>query len=77
MGKINDIAKKNKASKVIRVKVSIGPLAHCSADHFKEHFVEASLGGIAENAQIDVEMLSDIHDPHAQDILLKDIEVES
>lgn len=76
INKILILAEKEKAVKVTRVKVKLGALSHMSASHFKEHFDISAKGTIAEDAQLDAEESRDIHDPEAQAILLKSIDVE-
>ena len=77
MGKILEIAEQNQAVKVDRVDVWLGALSHMSPSHFSEHYEEASRGTIAEGASLQCETSEDIRHPHAQDILLKNIEVVS
>ena len=74
--KIKTIAEQNNASTVTNVSVTIGALAHISASHFREHFVEGSKGSIAEGASLEIEENPDVNDPNAQDILLKAIDVD-
>lgn len=76
MRKIESIASQQQVKKVIGVKVKLGALSHISPDHFREHFTHASHQTVAEGAQLIVEVLPDINDPHAQDILLDSVEVE-
>ena len=76
MRKIVTIARDQNAVRVTCVKVRIGALAHISAGHFREHFVEEAKGTIADGARLDVELLSDESDPQAQDIILDSVEVE-
>jgi len=76
MRKINAIGQEQQAQKIVRVKVKLGALSHISADHFREHFVQAAQGSCAEQAQLDIEVLTDLNDPNAQEILLDSIEVE-
>jgi hydrogenase nickel incorporation protein HypA/HybF len=59
------------------MKVRLGALAHISAQHFREHFVQAASGTVAEGARLDIEESSDQSDPRAQDILLETVEVET
>jgi hydrogenase nickel incorporation protein HypA/HybF len=75
MRQISDIARQNESEKVITVKVKLGALSNISLDHFREHFVLASKGTCAEGAELEIEQLSDISDPHAQDILLDSVEI--
>jgi hydrogenase nickel incorporation protein HypA/HybF len=62
--------------KVVKVYVRLGALSHISAEHFREHFREAAVGTIAENAALDLIESSDQSAPEAQDILLERIELE-
>ncbi|MZH03499.1 MAG: hydrogenase maturation nickel metallochaperone HypA [Nitrospinae bacterium] len=76
MRKINSIGEEQHAKKITCVKIRLGALSHMSAEHFKEHFVLAAKGSCAEDAQLDIEVLTDLNDPHAQDIMLASVEVE-
>ncbi len=73
--KIRTIAEENNSNKVIGVKVKLGALAHISPDHFRGHFDQAVKGTIAEGAKLEVEALTDMSDPHAQEIILDSVEV--
>ncbi len=74
--KIEDIAREQKARKISSVKVRLGALSHISAGHFREHFEDETKSTVAEGARLDIEGSEDIHDPHAQDILLLSVECE-
>jgi hydrogenase nickel incorporation protein HypA/HybF len=76
MRKIEALAHEHRAIRVAGVKVKLGALAHISSDHFREHFVRAARGTIAEGARLDIEVSTDQDDPHAQEILLDSVTVE-
>jgi hydrogenase nickel incorporation protein HypA/HybF len=76
MTKIKGIAQEHNAIGVAMVKVRLGALAHISADHFREHFEEAAKGTVAEQARLEIEVLTDESDPLAQDIMLESVELE-
>lgn len=76
MKQIQNIAEANNATKVVSVTVQLGALSHISADHFREHFEDDSRFTIAEGAELIVVQMDDINDPHAQDILIKQVVVE-
>jgi len=76
MRKINTIGEEQQAKRITCVKIKLDALSHISADHFREHFVQAAAGSCAEKAQLDVEVLTDLNDPYAQDIMLDSVEVE-
>ena len=77
MRKISKLAAAESASKVTRVSVWLGALSHMSESHFTEHFLESSRGHIAEGASLNIECSEDHQHPHAMDILLKEIDVET
>lgn len=64
------------APRVVGVRVRLGALTNISADHFREHFVNETVGTIAEGALLDVVRRDDPTDPHAQEIVLESVEVE-
>jgi hydrogenase nickel incorporation protein HypA/HybF len=76
MNKINAIGQDSEAKSIVCVKVKLGALAHISADHFREHFVLAAKGSLAEHAQLDIEVSTDLNDPQAQEIVLDSVEIE-
>lgn len=73
--KITTIAHEQHANKVLSVTVKLGALSHMSPDHFREHFIHASHGTIAEGSQLHIEILNNTDDPLAQEVLLENIEV--
>ena len=76
MNKIMTVAETNASQHVIGVKVRLGALAHISEEHFREHFERIAEGTIAAGARLDIDISSDMTDPHAQDILLESVELE-
>jgi len=75
MKKIEAVAEENGATKIISIKVKLGALSHMSPEHFQEHFDQISPGTIAEGAHIEAEQMTDLSDPHAQEILLESVDV--
>jgi len=75
LNKVKTIAEDNNSDKVIGVKVKLGALAHISPNHFREHFEQAVKGTIAEDAKLEVEALTDMSNPHAQEIILDSVEI--
>jgi hydrogenase nickel incorporation protein HypA/HybF len=76
MKKIAAVAGEQGASRVTAVHVGLGALSHMSPAHFRQHFDEAVRGTIAEGATLRIDVATDKSDAYAQDILLKDLEVE-
>jgi len=64
------------ATRVTRVRVRLGALSHFTEEHFREHFVDASRGTLAEGAAVDAVLASDLDDPRATGVVLESVEVE-
>jgi hydrogenase nickel incorporation protein HypA/HybF len=76
MRKIGELAAAENAARVHDVRIHLGALCHMSADHLRGHFLEAARGTVAEGAVLHVEESGDIHDPDADGLVLRSIEVE-
>ena len=76
MRKVEDLAREYGAGRITRIGVKLGALSHFSPDHFREHFEHASRGTVAERASLDIELLTDISDPRAQDVLIDTADIE-
>lgn len=76
MRKIEAVARSQDGRKVVGIRIQLGALAHVSAEHFREHFAHAARGTTAEGARLDIEILNDVNDPNAMDILLNSVTVE-
>ncbi len=73
--KIEAVAREQNSSQIIGISVKLGALSHMSASHFRDHFSVASQGTIAEGARLDIKILTDLNDPHAQEIVLESVEI--
>jgi hydrogenase nickel incorporation protein HypA/HybF len=76
MRKIESVARENGGVRVTRVTVRLGALSHFTPEHFREHFVDASRGTVAEGAEVDSVLEDDIHAPNANGVVLESVEVE-
>jgi hydrogenase nickel incorporation protein HypA/HybF len=77
MRKVDAVARESGASRVTRVGVRLGALSHFTPEHFREHFVDASRGTLAEGAEVDAVVETDVFDPGAAGVVLECVEVES
>ena len=75
LGKLDQISASEGGAKIVRVRVWLGAFSHISADHFREHFEEATAGGVADGAELEVEESDDESHPDAQEIVLRTVEV--
>lgn len=76
MREIEGVARADGASRVTRVSVRLGALSHFTPEHFREHFVDASHGTLAEGAGVEAVLVDDLDDPRAAGVVLESIEVE-
>jgi len=76
LSKIDTVVKSNSGRRAVAVDVWLGALCHISRDRFADYFQEFSRGTVAEDAWLDIEVSQDNDDPNAQQILLRNIEVE-
>lgn len=76
MREIEGVARADGASRVTRVSVRLGALSHFTPEHFREHFVDASRGTLAEAAAVDAVLADDLDDPRAAGVVLESLEVE-
>lgn len=75
--KVESVAAREGAGRVVRLEVRLGPLSHFTPEHFREHFVDVSRGTIAEGAVIDALVDDNVEGEHAQDVILESVEVEA
>jgi hydrogenase nickel incorporation protein HypA/HybF len=76
MREIEGVARADGATRVTRVSVSLGALSHFTQEHFREHFVDAAHGTLAEGAVVDAVLTDDLADPRATGVVLESLEVE-
>jgi len=77
MRRILQAADAEGARAVTGISVRLGALSHMTPDHFREHFDEVAAGTIAAGAAVTATVSPDIRDPHAEGVLLENVEVET
>jgi len=73
---VEALAEHEGARRVTSIRLRLGALSHFSPAHFREHFARVAPGTCAEDAELEISTSEDIHDPHAQDVLIESVEVE-
>ena len=76
LGKIDSAVKENGGKRAVAVEVWLGALSHLSRNRFADYFQQFSKGTVAENAWLDIHVSDDIDDPDAQQVVLRNIEIE-
>lgn len=74
--KLEEVAATEPGSRVARVSVRLGALSHFSPGHFREHFVDATRGTVAEGAAVEAVVDPDTRRPGAQGVVLESVELE-
>jgi hydrogenase nickel incorporation protein HypA/HybF len=75
--KIEEVALEGRAARVTRISVRLGALSHFTPEHFREHFADASQGTLAEGAEVDAVLESDVHAANATGVVLESVEVDT
>jgi hydrogenase nickel incorporation protein HypA/HybF len=76
MQQIEGVARADGATRVTRVSVCLGALSHFTEEHFRQHFVDASRGTLAEGAAVEASVANDLDDPRAAGIVLESLEID-
>jgi hydrogenase nickel incorporation protein HypA/HybF len=76
MREIEAVARVDGAVRVTRVRVRLGALSHFTPEHFREHFVDASRGTVADGAEVAAVLVEDLRAPGATGVVLESVEVE-
>jgi hydrogenase nickel incorporation protein HypA/HybF len=77
LGRIEELARSEGATRVSRVTVRLGALSHFTPAHFREHFEDAARGTVAEGAHVDATLDPDLEATGAHGVVLESLEVES
>ena len=75
MHKLEQLALREGAERVVCVRVHLGALSHFSADHFREHFERAAQGGICEAAALEIEVGTDLTASDADGVSLRSVDL--
>jgi hydrogenase nickel incorporation protein HypA/HybF len=77
MRQLDEVSRREDATRIVAVSVWLGALSHLSPDHFAQHFEVAARGTIAEGARLHTTISDDLEHPDAQGLLLESVEVEA
>jgi hydrogenase nickel incorporation protein HypA/HybF len=76
MAKILEVADAEGGVRVRRIRVHLGALSHFTPAHFREHFDDAARGTLAEGAEIEADLGTDLTAPFASGVVLESVEVD-
>jgi hydrogenase nickel incorporation protein HypA/HybF len=74
--KVLAVAESEHAARVVRIRVRLGALSHFTPEHFREHWLDASRGTLAEGADVEATLDAELAGEAAQGVLLESVEVE-
>jgi hydrogenase nickel incorporation protein HypA/HybF len=63
------------ARRASRVGVRLGALSHLSPQHLESHFRRAAEGSVLDGAVLDIEIIEDPTDPHADSVVITSVDV--
>ncbi|HTW52335.1 MAG TPA: hydrogenase maturation nickel metallochaperone HypA [Stellaceae bacterium] len=74
--RIAELAGATNARRVVRANIWLGAFSHLTADHFREHFAVEARGTVAETASLEIQISTDVTDPHAQQVRLDSLQID-
>ena len=74
--KLESVALEEGGTRVLKVRVHLGALLHFTPEHFREHFLDAARGTLAEGAEGETELGTNPTDPRAQGVVLETVELD-
>lgn len=73
--KLERVARDEGGGRVVSVRVRLGALSHFTPDHFREHFVDAARGTLADGAEVVAELDADPTAAEAQGVVVESVEI--
>lgn len=74
--KVEEIARSHGSARVGRVRLWVGALAHLSEDQARHRWATLTQGTVAEGSRLEIELSSDLADPHATGVVLRSLDAE-
>ena len=73
--KVVTVAEAEHAASVERIRVRLGALSHFTPEHFREHWIDASRGTLAEGAEAVAALDDALTGEAAQGVVLESVEL--
>lgn len=74
--KVLAVAEAERAARIVRIRVRLGVFSHFTPEHFREHWMDASHGTLAEGSDVDATVDAGLEGDAAQGVVLESVEVE-
>ncbi|MFI5413778.1 MAG: hydrogenase/urease maturation nickel metallochaperone HypA [Candidatus Lutacidiplasmatales archaeon] len=75
--KAAEVARKEGASRVTRVRIWVGARSHLAGPELRDRWADAVTGTSLSGAQVDIEASTDGGDPNAERVMLRSLDVDS
>lgn len=72
---IEAVSKQNGEARIIQVNIWLGALSQMSADHFRDHYDQMTVGTCGADAEMHIEASDDPTHPDALHVLLQSVEI--
>jgi len=73
--KVLSVAEGEHATSVVRIRVRLGALSHFTPEHFREHWLDATRGTLAEASEVDATVGESLTGDAAHGVVLESVEV--
>lgn len=74
--KVEEVARSNRSSRIARVRLWVGALAHLADGPARERWALLTRGTVAEGSRLEIERSSDLADPRASGVVLTSLDTE-
>jgi hydrogenase nickel incorporation protein HypA/HybF len=75
--KAEEVARREGAKRVTRVRLWVGARSHLAGPELKDHWAYAVSGTVLAGARVEIETSSDPNDPNAETVMLRSLDVDS
>jgi len=75
--KAEEVARRERASRVTRVRLWVGARSHLAGPELKDRWAHAVTGTALAGAEVEIETSRDPGDPNAETVVLRSLDVDS
>lgn len=75
--KAEEVARREKAARVTRVRLWVGARSHLAGPELRERWEHAVTGTTLSGSHVEIETSSDGTDPNAESVILRSVDVDS
>ncbi len=75
--KAEEVARRERATRVTRVRLWVGARSHLAGPELKDRWAHAVTGTALAEAEVEIETSHDLGDPNAETVVLRSLDVDS